>query len=251
MTRKIRCRLRTTWEPSRLTDVDRGASYKGSPEQSVERRFFVAGTSVILKGFSTVQHSGQVVKILPQCAAATQDRIPVALIAGKKLSVKPTALKVGNGARPDDSMPPPPHATDAALSDEPWTLWDNVGIKPVGAKVDDDAVPEKTMPPLEDDGNKTPAIPKQENPGAGGPTSTYNTLLAVGDGSEALEDVFVGDPYAERRDTRLCRGHQSDPQRSDRIAVQRSGWQDFEKLHDSTTRDRLPVALMREGTRSG
>ena len=68
-----------------LTDVDRGASFKESPEQSVETRFFfVTGTSVILNGFSTVQHNGQVVKILPQCAAATQDRIPVALITGKK-----------------------------------------------------------------------------------------------------------------------------------------------------------------------
>ena len=37
----------------------------------------------ILKGLSTVQYNGQAGKILPQCAAATQDRIPVALNNGK------------------------------------------------------------------------------------------------------------------------------------------------------------------------
>ena len=33
-----------------VTDGERGASYEGSPVQSVETRLFVAGTPVILKG---------------------------------------------------------------------------------------------------------------------------------------------------------------------------------------------------------
>ena len=82
------------------TDAGRGASYKESPEQIDETRFFVVGSSVILKGLSTVQYNGQVGKILPRFAAGTQDRIAVALINGKKISVKPTNLKVEHEARP-------------------------------------------------------------------------------------------------------------------------------------------------------
>ena len=60
---------------------------------------------------------------------------------------------------------------------------------PVGAKVDEGAVPENSMPSLEGDGNKTLATPKQELSGVGAPASTFNKLLAAGDGSGALEDV--------------------------------------------------------------
>ena len=49
-----------------VTDAECGASYKESPEQSDETRSFVAGTSVILKGLSTVQFNGQAGKILSQ-----------------------------------------------------------------------------------------------------------------------------------------------------------------------------------------
>ena len=72
-----------------VTDAERGASQKESPEQSDETRSFVAGTSVTLKGLSTTQYNGQVGKILPLGAAKTQGRIPVALNSGNKLSVKP------------------------------------------------------------------------------------------------------------------------------------------------------------------
>ena len=83
----------------------------------------------------------------------------------------------------------------------------------------------------------------QENPGVGGHTSTYNKLFAAGDASGAPEDPGKETPIqsatrdgedvdAERRDTRPCRVHQSDPRRSDRTATERSGSQDFEKLHD-------------------
>ena len=51
----------------------------------------------------------------------------------EKLSVKPTNLKVEDDVRPDGSTPPHPQATDDALSDESWPLWEYVGIKPVGA----------------------------------------------------------------------------------------------------------------------
>ena len=67
--------------------------------------------------------------------------------------------------------------------------------------------------------------PKQENLGVGGPTSTFNKLEAGHLRTLARRSL--------RRDTQLCRGHHSDSQRSGRNAVQRSGWQDFEKLHDS------------------
>ena len=123
-----------------VTDAERGASFKESPEQSDGTLFFVAGTSVILKGLSTVQYNGPVGKILSQGAAATQNMIKMAL----------------------------------------------------------------------------------------GPT--FNKLLAARDGSRGR---WHGDPNAERRDTQLCRGHQSVSQRSHRTAVQRSGRQDFEKLHHS------------------
>ena len=83
----------------------------------------------------------------------------------KQLRVKPTILKVEDDARPDDSMLRLPKATDNALSDASWPLWDYAGLKPVGDKVDENAVPENSMPPLEDEGNKTPAISKQGNPG--------------------------------------------------------------------------------------
>ena len=199
--------------------ASRGASCKESLEQSVETRFFVAGTPVMRKGLSTVQ-CPKLGRILPWCAAATQDSIPVALINGKKLSVKPTNLKVEDNARPDGSMLPLPQATDDPRSDESWPLWDNMGIKPVGAIVDEDAVPENPMPSLEADGNKTPAIPKLENPGAGGRTSTFNKLLAAGDGSGALEDVGK-ETLTQSAETQLRRGHQSDSQMSDRTAVQR------------------------------
>ena len=66
-----------------------------------------------------------------------------------------------------------PQPTDDALSGESWPSWDNV---------DEDAVPENSMPSLEDDGNKTLAIPKRR-----------------------------GDPSAERRDTRSPLDHFRSP----------------------------------------
>ena len=98
---------------------------------------------MILKGLSTIQHRGQVGKVPPQCAAATQDIVSVASINAKKLSVIPATLKVEDDARPEDSMPPLPQARDDVLSDESWPLWEYVGIRLVRAKVDEDAVTAK------------------------------------------------------------------------------------------------------------
>ena len=43
------------------------------------------------------------------------------------------------------------------------------------------------MPSLEDDGNKTPATQKQDNPGVGGPT--YNKLLAARYGEDVGMEI--------------------------------------------------------------
>ena len=48
-----------------ITDAESASSHKESLEQNVETRFVVTGTSVMLKGLSTVQYKGQVGKILP------------------------------------------------------------------------------------------------------------------------------------------------------------------------------------------
>ena len=53
--------------------------------------------------------------------------------------------------------------------------------------------PKNSVPSLDDDGNKTPSQEEE--------TSTFNVLLAAGDGSGALEDVGKEIPYSERRDT--------------------------------------------------
>ena len=51
--------------------------------------------------------------------------------------------------------------------------------------------------------------------------------------------------FTQSEETQLCKGHQSDPQRSDRTAIQRSGWQDLVKhCATSSTQDSIPVALM-------
>ena len=124
---------------------------QGDPLSRASRRIFVAGTSVRLKDLSAAQHNGQVGKILPQRAAATQERIPVALINGKNLSVTASNLKVEDDAMLNDSMPlfPPSQPADDALSGESWPPLDCVGIKRVGAIEDEDAVPENSMPPLD------------------------------------------------------------------------------------------------------
>ena len=57
----------------------------------------------------------------------------------------------------------------------------------------------------EDDDNKTPAITKQEDPWSGGPTSTFNKLLAAGDGGAALEDVGKEIPRRAQRHTAMHR----------------------------------------------
>ena len=75
------------------------------------------------------------------------------------------------------------------------------GNQACGCNVDEDAVPENSMPSLEDHGDKTPAIPKQENPGVGGPT--FNKLHAARDGSGALEDVGM-ETSSEGAETHSC-----------------------------------------------
>ena len=96
------------------------------------------------------------------------------------LCVKPTNLKVEDDARPDDSVPSFPQATDDALSDESWPPWDYVGINPACAKVDEDAVSKYSTLSLDDNGDKTPTIPKQ---------AIFNNVLAAGDRGGAREAV--------------------------------------------------------------
>ena len=77
------------------------------------------------------------------------------ILSQGRSGVKPSKLKVGADTRLGDSMLPP----------------------------------ENSMPSLEDDGDKTLDIQKQENRMVAGPTSTHNKLLAAGDGSAAFEDA--------------------------------------------------------------
>ena len=118
-------------------------------------------------------------------------------------------LKEKDDARPEDSMPPLPQATDEALPDESWPIWEYANC----------------VPSINDDGKTTPATQKQENSGVGGPT--FNKLLAA----KRRGPLTWRSLRRAKRDTVMQR-HQSDPQRSDRTAIQRSGWQDSEKLHD-------------------
>ena len=90
---------------------------------------------------------------------------------GKKISMKPTNLKVRDEARLEDSMPPLPQATDEALPDESWPIWEHAN----------------SMPSLEDDGNKTLATQNQKIPGVGGPT--FNKLLAARDGEDVVMEI--------------------------------------------------------------
>ena len=126
-----------------VTDTERGTSNSESPEQSDETCSFVAGTSVILKDLSTAQYNGQVGEILSQGAGQDSSGCD----QRENLRVNPTNRKVEDDARPEDSMLLLLQATDDALADESWPLWEYVGIKPV--------VPDNSMPSLEDDGNKT------------------------------------------------------------------------------------------------
>ena len=226
------------------TDAERGASNTESPQQSVETRFFVAGTSVILKGLPTVQCNGRVGKVLPQRAAATQERIPLALINGTKLSVKPTNLKVEDDPRPDDSMPPLPQAANDALSDESLPLWEHAGIKPVGAKADEDAASENSMPSLEDDGNKTPSISKQENSGVGGPTFTFNQSRAAGDGNGALEDVGKEIPTQSAEKHSIVEGTKVILKGLTALQLNGQVGKMLKNCRTASTHDRIPAALM-------
>ena len=197
-----------------ITDTERGAGCKEIPERSVERRIPVTGTSVIHNGLSAVQYNGQVGKILHRCAAATQERIPVALITRKKLSMKPANLKVDDAAMLNDSMPPfpLPQATDDALSDESRPPLNFMRVKPVGANEDEEAVPKIDAASGRTIATRHPATKKQKIHGWR-TTSTFNELLATGD-RRGIRGRWQGDPVAERRVTQLRRRHQSESQKS-------------------------------------
>ena len=135
-------------------------------------------------------------KILPQCAAATQDRIPVALINGKNLSVKPTNLKVDDEARLDRSMPPsapPPLACQTSYRRCPYArimaTFGTRGNQACGATVDEDAVSEKSIPSLEDEATRRLSSRSRKKSWVGRPASIFNKLLAAGRRKRALEDV--------------------------------------------------------------
>ena len=126
---------------------------------------------------------------------------------------------------------PPSQSTDDALSDELWPPLD-VGIKPVGANEDDNAVPENSMPPLDGRWQQDPLTNKQENPGLEDPPPLSTSCSPQETEMGHLRPL---DPVAERRVTQLRGRHESDSPRFDLAAVQRSGWQDFEKLHSIRT----------------
>ena len=125
----------------------------------------------MLKGLSTVQCNGQAGKVLSQGAAATQGRVPVALNNGNKLSVKLANLKVEADVRLEDSMPPP----------------------------------ENSMPSLEDDGDKTLGIQKQENPGVEGHTSTATSCLPQETEAGHLKTLARRSQNREHRHTAMQR----------------------------------------------
>ena len=176
---------------------------------------------MILKGLSTAQYDGQVGKVLSHGAAATQDRIPVALTNGKKHSVKLSKQKVEAGERLEDSMPPS-HKLHTMPSQTNHGHFGNTWESKIRSP--------KILCRL----SRMMAarrLPSQSR-NIQGSEAHFQQVACRKRRRRSTGGRWHGDPNAERRHTQLCRGHQSDSQRSDRTAAQWSGWQDFEKLHD-------------------
>ena len=133
---------------------------------------------MIPKDLSAAQHNGQVGKILPQRAAATQERIPVALIDGKNLSVTASNLKVEDDAMLNDSMPllPPSLPADDALSGESCHLWTALESSPWVPSRTKMLSPRIRCRVWTDDGNMTLATRNAGTSRLGGPASTFNKV---------------------------------------------------------------------------
>ena len=153
------------------------------PLQSAETHRHAEGTNVILKGLSAAQYNGQGGKIPPSAQRQHRKGFQWPLNHGEKISVKLSDLKVKDEARLEDSMPPRPQATDEALHDESWPIWEHAN----------------SMPSLEDDGNKTLAAQRQKKSRF---RRTHFQQVAC---RKRRRGRWHGDLYAERRDTAMQR----------------------------------------------
>ena len=189
-----------------VTDTECGASCNESLEQSDERHLSVAGTSVILKGLSTVQYNGPSWQDPAPVRSDNTGQDSVALISGKKFSVKLAGLMVEDEARLDHSTPPLPRATDDALSGR---IMATSGISRTRAC-----------------GWKRRAFDAVFRVQAGksrGRRTTYKKLLDARDGSGALEDGGTEIPTQSAETHRCAEGTKVILKGLTAMQLQRSG----------------------------
>ena len=86
------------------------------PARSTEGLSFDDATSVILKSLSAIQHNGQ---HSTPCTTATQEKIPVVLVDGHKLGVRPAGLEV---APPDQCSSLPKIIQDVVNTHAPHAV---------------------------------------------------------------------------------------------------------------------------------
>ena len=105
----------------------------------------------------------------------------------------------------------------------------------MGTKEVEDAVHDDSIPHQEDDG-KSSSTPSRNIKRLEDPLPLKTKLLAAGDRDGAREADGREIP-SQSAGTQLGGGHQSDCRWFGLSAVQRSGWQGFEKLRSNTGKD--------------